>query len=213
MMKETQHYNKWRPHPWHGLDSGKDAPRIVRAYIEMTPFDLIKYEVDKHNGCLQADRPQETSSLPPCLYGFVPQTYCDRRVAMLCEDAQEGDGDPLDICVVSERPINRAEISVTARVIGVLQTIDQGKADDKIIGVLDSDPFWSDTSDISELADIITNRIKHYFSTYKTSTDSESRVKIRELLGREYALKIVQAAMDDYQAEYKSTGRGKRMFQ
>lgn len=48
-------YHQWRPHPWHGLDIGKSAPEVVNAYIEMTPFDLVKYEVDKDTGYLMVD--------------------------------------------------------------------------------------------------------------------------------------------------------------
>ena len=62
-------YSRWRPHPWHGLEPGPEAPRIVSAFIEITPFDLMKYEVDKATGYLRVDRPQRTSSQPPSLYG------------------------------------------------------------------------------------------------------------------------------------------------
>ena len=83
-------FYRWRPHPWHGLDSGPDVPRVVQAYIEITPFDLIKFEVDKTTGYLRVDRPQRGSSQPPALYGFVPQTYCGRRVGELCPQAKRG---------------------------------------------------------------------------------------------------------------------------
>ena len=74
-------FHEWRPHPWHGLEVGRQPPLSVNAYIEITPFDLIKYEVDKTTGYLRVDRPQRTSSLPPSLYGFIPRTYCAARVA------------------------------------------------------------------------------------------------------------------------------------
>jgi len=92
----TESYSRWRPHPWHGLETGPDAPRIVNAYIEITPFDHMKYEVDKVSGYLRVDRPQRTSSHPPALYGFIPQTYCGERVARLAPGSDRGDGDPLD---------------------------------------------------------------------------------------------------------------------
>src|SRR5690606_37394837 len=98
-------FSPWRPHPWHGLSIGLEPPLRVNAYIEITPFDLIKYEVDKSTGYLRVDRPQRTSSQPPALYGFIPRTYCGELTAALCPGALRGDGDPLDICVISERPI------------------------------------------------------------------------------------------------------------
>jgi len=111
MTTKTPHA-QWRPHPWHGLDVGEDPPRVVCAYIEITPFDLVKYEVDKRTGYLRVDRPQRTSASPPTLYGFIPRTYCASRVAALSPTSIRGDGDPLDICVVSERPIAKAEVIV-----------------------------------------------------------------------------------------------------
>ena len=79
-MSFPKPFYRWRPHPWHGLSVGDDPPGIVNAFIEITPFDFVKYEVDKETGYLRVDRPQETSSQPPALYGFLPRTYCGARV-------------------------------------------------------------------------------------------------------------------------------------
>ncbi|MEK7689576.1 MAG: inorganic diphosphatase, partial [Bdellovibrionota bacterium] len=133
---------KWRPHPWHGIAPGKKPPLQITAYIEITPFDGVKYEIDKVSGYLKVDRPQGTSSLPPALYGFIPQTYCGKRVAALSKTAKKGDWDPLDICVLSERQITKSEILIPARVIGGFRMIDRGEADDKIIAVVENDPFY-----------------------------------------------------------------------
>jgi inorganic pyrophosphatase len=67
------------------------------------------------------------------LYGFIPKTYCGDKVGALMENAERGDGDPLDICVLSERPISKTEILLNARVVGGLPMLDHGEADDKII--------------------------------------------------------------------------------
>src|SRR5687767_15624469 len=165
-------FSQWRPHPWHGLSTGKQPPVHVNAYIEITPFDLIKYEVDKPSGYLKVDRPQRTSSQPPALYGFVPQTYCAERVTALSSGAAKGDGDPLDICVLSERPISKSEILVAARVIGGLQLIDRGEADDKIIAVLQGDYVWGEAQDITDVPPVLIERLEHYFSTYKLDRKS-----------------------------------------
>ena len=79
----TEKFLNWRPHPWHGLEAGDCIAGIVTAFIEITPFDLVKYEVDKATGYLRVDRLHKTSSLPPTLYGFIPQTYCAEKVAAL----------------------------------------------------------------------------------------------------------------------------------
>ncbi len=123
----------------------------MQAFIEITPFDVVKYEVDKVSGYLRVDRPQRTSSLPPTLYGFIPCTYCGARVAALSAEANVGDGDPLDSCVLSERPMNHSEIVLSARVVGGLHMVDHGEADDQIVAVLVNDPVWAEVEEISGL--------------------------------------------------------------
>jgi inorganic pyrophosphatase len=194
----TTPFSQWRPHPWHGLSTGKTPPRAVNAYIEITPFDTIKYEVDKNSGYLRVDRPQRTSSQPPALYGFIPRTYCGERIAALCPGAKKGDGDPLDICVFSERPIARSEIIVPARVVGGLQLLDNGEADDKIIAVLEGDLMWGALNEVAELPQILVERLAHYFLTYKMVGNETPKISIQGSYGREHAGRVVEAAMADY---------------
>ncbi|HET9158265.1 MAG TPA: inorganic diphosphatase, partial [Myxococcaceae bacterium] len=102
---------RFAAHPWHGVSVGDRAPEEVTVYVEIVPTDAIKYELDKGSGHLRIDRPQLYSSFSPTLYGFIPQTFCGPRVAELCRRAGvegaaaiRGDGDPMDICVLTERP-------------------------------------------------------------------------------------------------------------
>lgn len=195
-------YFRWRPHPWHGLETGPEPPGLVNAYIEITPFDLVKYEVDKSTGYLRVDRPQRTSSSPPTLYGFIPRTYCGKRVGALAPGSQTGDGDPLDICVISERQIERAEIILTAQVIGGLQMIDAGMADDKIVAVLQRDPVWGDIRDLEELPAALVERLRHYFETYKMLPGQHQPVHIAKVYDRSHACQVIQAAIEDYQDDF-----------
>ncbi|MCU0452995.1 MAG: inorganic pyrophosphatase [Bacteroidetes bacterium] len=201
-MSFPEPFYRWRPHPWHGLEVGPDAPKIVNAFIEITPFDLMKYEVDKTTGYLRVDRPQRSSSQHPSLYGFVPRTLCGPRVGAISKLTAKGDGDPLDICVLSERPINRGEVILHARVIGGILMIDHGEADDKIVAVLDNDRFWADAHDISDIPDIIIERLRHYFATYKLIPGEPVQVSIEQTYGRERAESLVQAAISDYKDIY-----------
>jgi inorganic pyrophosphatase len=194
--------NFFRPHPWHGLAVGPDPPEVLNAYIEITPFDLMKYEVDKVSGYLRVDRPQRSSSQHPTLYGFVPRTYCDERVRKLAPGARRGDGDPLDICVLSERAIARTEIIVRCRVIGGLQMVDGGEADDKIISVLDNDYVWGGVRDIRDAPSVLVERLQHYFLTYKLVPGQKARARINKVYGRAHAFRVVHAAMADYRANY-----------
>ncbi len=199
-MSFSPPFYRWRPHPWHGVSVGPSAPSVVHAYIEITPFDTVKFEIDKVTGYLRVDRPQGTSSQPPALYGFVPRTYCGERVAALSPEAKRGDGDPVDICVISERPIDRSEILLNARVVGGMQMVDHDEADDKIIAVLESDLIWGDTHDIKDIPEVLVNRIRHYFMTYKLvpSRPEELNVKITSVYGADHAKKLIEASMADY---------------
>ena len=197
-------FYRWRPHPWHGLEVGKQPPSLVQAYIEITPYDLVKYEIDKETGYMRVDRPQRTSSQPPALYGFIPRTFCGASVCGLSPRSSKGDEDPLDICVISERPIARAEVILNARVVGGLPMVDRGEADDKIIAVLETDNMWAHVGDISELPPVLVDRIYHYFSTYKLIPGHEVDIHIDKPYGREHAERVVNAAIKDFQDSFGS---------
>jgi len=182
-------FYRWRPHPWHGLEVGENAPSIVTAYIEMTPADSVKYEVDKTTGYLRVDRPQLTSSMTPTLYGFIPQTYCAGRVNALSPKSKKGDGDPLDICVITERPINRGEVILRLRVNGGIQMID-------------NDQFWSTANEINDIPPALLERLRHYFETYKLVPGQPSDVQIEKIYNRKTAHAVIEAAMEDYTEEY-----------
>jgi inorganic pyrophosphatase len=201
MTKPT--FNHWRPHPWHGIEVGPDAPTVVHAYIEITSSDLVKYEIDKTTGYLRVDRPHRTSSLPPTLYGFIPQTYCAERVrALMGPEAKSGDFDPLDICVIGEHLIQRSEVLLNARVVGGLPMLDGGEADDKIVAVLENDRIWSEVKDISELPTSMIDRLRHYFETYKVLPGEVSHVSVGEPYGYEHAATVVNAAIEDYNEKF-----------
>jgi len=194
---------RWRPHPWHGLDIGHNPPSVVNVYLELTPFDSMKYEVDKITGYLRLDRPQMGSSLPPCSYGFIPRTYSGTRVANLGRCSAVGDQDPLDVFLISEPPITRAEILVSARILGGLRTIDEGKVDDKLIGVLENDPVWDRAVEFSDLPEGMIARIRHYLATYKLApSPGLSPVSVEESYGRDQARQVVEAGIADYIEHY-----------
>jgi len=134
----------------------------------------------------------------------VPRTYCGAKVAALCPGAERGDGDPLDICVLSERPIQRAEIIVPARVVGGLQLLDRGEADDKLIAVLEADFVWGGVSDIGELPPILVERLQHYFTTYKLVPGTTAQIAVQEVYGAQHAARVVAAAVEDYKVLLRS---------
>ena len=201
----------FRAHPWHGVPIGPDAPRLLSAYVEIVPTDAVKYEIDKETGILKVDRPQQYSNVCPTLYGFIPRTLCAEAVGRFCS-AQTGrpgivgDGDPVDICVLTERPITHGDILVRARPIGGLRMIDGGQADDKIVAVLEKDAVYGDVQDMLQVPASLVQRLRHYFLTYKLAPDRAApSVEITHVYGREEAHEVIRLSQEDYAAQFGPT--------
>ncbi len=198
----------FQAHPWHGVSPGEGAPELVTSYIEIVPTDTVKYEVDKASGILKLDRPQRFSNQAPCLYGFIPRTYCDTRIGERCaqrvgRSGIAGDGDPIDICVLTEKPISHGGILVEVFPIGGLRMIDKNEADDKIIAVLKGDTVYGGWRDITDVPQALVDRLRHYFLTYKQLPGEPAPVvEIAEVYGREEAFETIKASFEDYRAKY-----------
>jgi len=193
-----------KSHPWHGISPGAHAPEIVTAFIEIVPTDTVKYEVDKHSGYLKIDRPQKFSNVLPALYGFIPQTYCGELIGKYCAAKTNraniiGDGDPLDICVFTERNIFRGDILIPAIPIGGFRLIDNGQADDKIIAVMKHDEIYNQWKDIAHLPETLIQRLKHYFLTYKAMPGTENKCEITHIYGKEEAHEVIRISLQDYE--------------
>jgi inorganic pyrophosphatase len=193
-----------KAHPWHGIPIGEKVPQEVTVFIEIVPRDTVKYEVDKETGYLKIDRPQQYSNVVPANYGFIPQTYCGENIAKLASTnsgrtIELGDGDPLDILVLSEHHIPRGDIILKAKPIGGFCLIDGGEADDKIIATLVGDKIYENFADISELPEAIVKRLEHYFLTYKSLPSEENICEIAYVYGRDKAYKVIEEAIKDYE--------------
>ncbi|MDK2971354.1 MAG: inorganic pyrophosphatase [Candidatus Sumerlaeota bacterium] len=198
----------FKAHPWHGVPIGDEMPQVLTAYIEVVPSDTIKYEIDKQSGLLKVDRPQRYSNVCPALYGLVPQTYCAEKVAEFSAERAgkgriEGDHDPLDICVLSEKTFSRGDFLVEVIPIGGLRMIDGNEADDKIIAVLKGDASYGDWREIESSPASLVERLKHYFLTYKSSPDdSATTCEITHVYGREEAYEVIRRSHDDYATHF-----------
>ncbi|NVO01409.1 MAG: inorganic pyrophosphatase [Bacteroidetes bacterium] len=194
---------RYKSHPWHGIDLGVEAPEILTCFIEVVPYDTVKYEIDKKSGYLKIDRPQKYSNIIPALYGFIPQTHSDKYLAKLTNDALDrtdiiGDNDPLDVCVLTEKDITHGNLLVKARPIGGFRMIDRNEADDKIIAVLIDDAVYGDYQDILDCPPAVITRLKHYFLTYKDMPGEKRGCEIPQIYGKDEALKVINASMEDY---------------
>ena len=201
----------FKPHPWHGIQSRpKGEESLVDAYIEIVPTDRVKYEIDKDTGYLMVDRPQKFSNIIPSLYGFIPQTYSGEKLAeytrkKIGRPELVGDGDPLDLCVLTEKPITHGDMILKAVPIGGFRMIDGGEVDDKIIAVLKDDPIYSNWADVSSCPESIIDSLRHYFLTYKEipgATGKKAKIEITDVYDAKEALEIISLSEQDYTDSY-----------
>lgn len=169
-------------HPWHGVEYGNQAPRLVNAIIEIPQGSRCKYEIDKASGLLKLDRVIYSSFYYPINYGFIPKTY-------------GGDKDPLDILVITSVPVQPLTL-VEAKVVGVMQMIDGGEADDKIISVAANDPSINHINNIEELPAHFFAEIRNFFEEYKKLENKT--VVVEDFGDKAKALLIVQEAIEYY---------------
>lgn len=169
-------------HPWHNVSPGPKAPAIVNAIIEIPHHSRAKYELDKESGLLKLDRVLYSSVYYPANYGFIPQSYC-------------GDRDPLDILVLTQITLPPLCL-VSAKVIGVMQMIDQGDMDDKIIAVAEHDMSVNHINDISELPEHFLRELRNFFEDYKKLENKT--VRVEEFQNAELARGIVAQSFLDY---------------
>src|SRR5215468_1455471 len=210
---ERDQYSKFtrllfKAHPWHGVAIGDDWPEVVTTYIEIVPTDTVKYEMDKATGLLKIDRPLRFSNICPAPYGLVPQTYCGNKVAELFSRRSgrlglSGDGDPLDVCVLTEKTISHSDILLKALPIGGLSMLDRNEADDKIIAVMKDDVAFSGWRDIKDVPGPVVDRLQHYFLTYKRAPGStKSTTEITEVYDRHEAYRVIRASHEDYKLKF-----------
>ena len=175
-------------HPWHGVPVGEHSPRIVNAIIEIPQGSRCKYEIDKDSGLLRLDRVIYSSFYYPVNYGFIPQTYGD-------------DKDPLDILVITSLPVVPLCL-MEAKVLGVMQMIDNGDGDDKIIAVAKNDMSVNYINDLNELPPHAMKEIVRFFQDYKKLEGKN--VTIEHLLGMSYAHKVITESMELYNTTFPS---------
>jgi inorganic pyrophosphatase len=183
-------------HPWHDISPGDESPRIVNAIIEIPRDSQQKYELDKESGILKLDRFLYSAVYYPGDYGFIPQTLWE-------------DGDPMDIIILTNKPVYPLTL-VSARVIGVIRMIDDNELDDKIIGVYESDPRYSEYNSLKDIPKHVIAELKHFFETYKELQSPGENVTVPEILDREHAWKDIKLSEEKYRTNRRSLLRSSR---
>jgi len=172
------------------------------------PTDTVKYEMDKDTGLLKVDRPQQYSNVCPSPYGLLPRTLCASRVAALAEERTGrrplvGDDDPLDMLVLTEKVFTHGNILVQAIPIGGLGLLDGNEVDDKIVAVMKDDAVYGGVAEIGHLPNLLVDRLKHYFLTYKQGPDqAHPACEITRVYGREEAHEVIRRSQQDYRERF-----------
>eukprot|EP00386_Alphamonas_edax_P004871 GDKI01015339.1.p1 GENE.GDKI01015339.1~~GDKI01015339.1.p1 ORF type:complete len:199 (-),score=87.37 GDKI01015339.1:275-832(-) len=172
-------------HPWHDVSIGDDAPEVFYAVIEIPKGSKVKYELEKDSGLLKVDRILYSSVIYPANYGFIPQTLGE-------------DHDPIDVLVLMQEPVVPLSI-LRVKAIGMMDMLDQGEKDDKIICVHMDDPEFRDIDSIQQLPPHRLREIKRFFEDYKKNENKE--VVVDDFFGPDEAKKIIKQGIEKYKAE------------
>ncbi len=144
----------------HDIPAG--SAEEMNVIIEIPKFSKNKYEIDKETGIIALDRVMHTAQDYPFDYGFVPQTLFD-------------DGDALDVVLMTTYPLAPG-IMVKARPVAIMEMIDGGERDDKVVAVPVDDPRFDMVKDLGDINPHFIKEMTHFFETYKKVQNKEVTV-------------------------------------
>lgn len=170
---------------WHEIEPGDKT--AINTVVEIPKGSKNKYEIDKETGMIALDRAAHTAQDFPFDYGFVPQTLWD-------------DDDPIDVIILASFPIHPG-VLVRVRPIGIMNMIDTGEADDKLIAVPVSAPRFEHVSDIDDVNPHTLKEMEHFYSTYKKLQDKE--VEVTGFKGKKAAVEAFERGQKLYQEKFE----------
>ena len=173
---------------WHDIPLGEKTPDEFNVIIEIPKGSNNKYEIDKETGLIALDRANYSNAPYPADYGFAPQTLWD-------------DDDALDVLVLTTWPLN-VGVVVKVRPVAVMEMIDDGDSDYKIIAVPVKDNRWDDVKDIDNINTHQLKEIRHFFETYKALKGGNNIVEIKDIKGKEDAIKAVEKSIKLYKEKF-----------
>ena len=170
----------------HDISAGKNVPEEITVIVEINKGSKNKYELDKETGLIKLDRVMKSSQDYPFDYGFVPQTHWH-------------DGDPLDVVLLTTYPLFPG-VTVVARPIGVVDMIDSGESDAKIIAVPVKDVRFDKIKDLSDINEHTIKEIQHFFETYKSI--EKKAVSIDSIRDAKAAKEVIMESIELYKKEF-----------
>ncbi len=173
---------------WHDIPLGEDAPNEINVIVEVPKGSPNKYEIDKETGIIKLDRANYSAAAFPCDYGFAPQTLWE-------------DGDALDVVILATFPIPSG-ILVKVRPVAVMEMIDTGESDYKIIAVPVDDKRWEDVQDLADVNKHTLKEIQHFFETYKALKGKPAVVEVKGFKGKSEAIPAITKSVELYKAKF-----------
>jgi inorganic pyrophosphatase len=154
--------------------------------VEIPQGSFTKYEIDTDSGHIVVDRYQSMPVVYPANYGSITSSL-------------GGDRDPLDALVYTREPVVPGAI-IKVRPIGVLQMIDGGEADNKIVTVptSDVDPTYDDVREVADLPQMEQKRLEAFFRIYKELPADRKKVELHGFKSAAQAEAEVSAAIKEY---------------
>jgi inorganic pyrophosphatase len=171
---------------WHDIDRKKAEE--FNTIIEIPKGSRVKYELDKETGLICFDRVIYSPMHYTCNYGFIPQTLWE-------------DGDPIDVLVLTEEPLVPGCL-IKCRPIGVLDMVDGGEGDAKVIAVPVKDPRFEHISDVGDISPHVLEEIREFFRVYKNLQNK--KVDVGEWQNKEKAISDIKKSFELYDSKYKS---------
>ncbi len=171
---------------WHDIESG--TPEELNVIVEIPKGSNNKYEIDKATGLIKLDRANYSSAPFPYDYGFVPHTLWE-------------DGDALDVILLTTFPLQTG-ILVNARPVAVMEMIDSGESDYKIIAVPTEDKRWNDVQDLGDINKHTLKEFQHFLETYKALKGKPAPVEIKGIMGKAEAVAAIKKSIELYKQKF-----------
>lgn len=173
---------------WHDVSLGDNVPETFNAIVEIPKGSFNKYEIDKKTGLIKLDRANYSSSPYPFDYGFAPQTLWE-------------DDDALDVIILTTFPLYPG-IMVSVRPVAVMEMIDSGESDYKIIAVPADDKRWDKVKDLADVNEHNLREFQHFFETYKKLKGKGDIVEVRGYKGKKEAIEAVEKSIVLYKEKF-----------